>query len=205
MQIAVFGATGGTGREVVRQALEQGYTVRALVRDPSKLPIQDPHLTIVQGNVLNPDDVAAALTGCDAVVISLGNTPNNPANVVSDGTAQILRAMQAQGIRRVVVVTSLGVGDSKDQIPFFFRIIVATALRGVMADKEIQEQLVRASGLDWTIVRPGGLVDGPPTGKATTGLDKQIKAGQVTRGDVAAFVLAQLTDRTYLHAAPAIT
>jgi uncharacterized protein YbjT (DUF2867 family) len=205
MQIAVFGATGGTGREVVRQALEQGHTVRALVRDPAKLPVQHPHLTVLQGNVLTPADVIETLTGCDAVVVSLGNTPNNPATVVSDGTANILRAMQEQGIRRVIVVTSLGVGDSKRQVPFFFSLLAATALRGVMADKETQEQLVRASGLDWTIVRPGGLVDGPPTGKVTTGLDKRIKAGQVTRGDVAAFVLAQLTDTTYLHAAAAIT
>jgi putative NADH-flavin reductase len=205
MRIAVFGATGGTGREVVRQALEQGHQVAALVRDPAKLTLEHPRLTIIAGNVLDAVPVERTVTGADAVVVSLGNTPNNPDKVVSQGTRQIVTAMQSQGIQRILVVTSLGVGDSKDQIPFFFKILTKTALRGVMADKEIQEEIVMQSGLNWTIVRPGGLVDGPPTGAYTAGLDKSIKAGQVSRGNVAAFVLQQIEDHRYLRATPSIT
>lgn len=205
MHVAVFGATGGTGREIVRQALDLGYRVNALVRDPAKLTLTHPDLTLVTGNVLEPNDVARTLQGCDAVVISLGSAPNDPAQVVSQGTRHILDAMAAAAIRRVVVITSLGVGDSKRQVPFFFKILAMTALRGVMADKEVQEQIVRQSGLDWIIVRPGGLIDGPPTGDYTAGLDRSIKAGQVSRGNVAAFVLQQLSDDRYLHATPAIT
>lgn len=205
MHIALFGATGGTGREVLRQALEAGHTVTALVRNPNRLSLAHPGLTLVTGDVLTPADVAQTLTGTDAVIVSLGTTANNPDDVVSRGTRNIVDAMRDQGIRRVVVVTSLGVGDSRDQVPLFFRVLVKTALRGVMADKEEQERIVVSSGLDWTIVRPGGLVDGPPQGNYTAGLDKSITSGQVRRGDVAAFVLEQLTDDRYLHATPAIT
>lgn len=205
MRIAVFGATGGTGQEVVRQALEQSHTVVALARAPGKLTASRPNLTVVQGNVLVPDDVHQTLTGAEAVIICLGNTPNNPSNVVSAGTQIIVDAMRAQSIHRIIVVTSLGVGDSKRQVPFVFRLLSMTMLRGVMADKEEQERIVKASGLDWTIVRPGGLTDGPPSPTYTAGVERTIKAGQVSRGTVAAFVLEQLTNSRYLHATPAIT
>ncbi|MCA9972101.1 MAG: SDR family oxidoreductase, partial [Anaerolineales bacterium] len=122
-----------------------------------------------------------------------------------DGTRTILAAMQAQGVRRLIVVTSIGVGDSQDQVPLPFKMLMKTVLRKVMQAKEEQEKLVMASGLDWTIVRPGGLTDGPPTDRYTAGLDKSITAGQVSRADVAAFVLQQLADATYVQKTPAIT
>lgn len=206
MNIAVFGATGGTGRQVVEQALAAGHQVTALVRDPARLDIQSPHLSIVEGNVLDPAHVAATIEGADAVVVSLGNTANNPDYVVSQGTKVIVDAMQQAGTpRRIVVVSSLGVGDSIDQVPFAFKMLMKTVLKKAMDDKERQEALVQQSGLDWTIVRPGGLTDGPATGQAKAGLDAKITAGQVSRADVAAFVLQQLADDTYLHQAPAIS
>lgn len=205
MQLTIFGATGGTGRQVMEQALAAGHAVTALVRDKSKLALQTPNLTVMQGNALQPADVAKAIAGAEAVIVSLGNTSNNPDLSVSTGTQQIVQAMQTQGVQRLIVVSSLGVGDSKNQVPFLFKLIMWTFLRKAMRDKEAQEKIVRASGLDWTIVRPGGLSDGPRTGQYKFGTDPAIRAGQVARADVAEFVLKQLTDRTFVGKTPAIT
>jgi putative NADH-flavin reductase len=206
MRIAVFGATGGTGSQVVQQALAAGHQVTALARDPSRLAGADSNLTVVAGSVLDAAAVQQTLSSADAAVVSLGNTANNPDYIVSQGTGAILDAIgQLGGPRRIVVVSSIGVGDSKDQVPFAFKMLMKTVLRKAMEDKERQEALVKASGLDWIIVRPGGLTDGPATGNYKSGLDSKISAGQVSRADVAAFVLQQLTDDTYLRQAPAIT
>jgi putative NADH-flavin reductase len=203
MKIAVFGATGGTGRQIVEQALVQGHDVVALVRDPARLPIAHSGLAVVAGNVLDSPAVAQTVAGTDAVFVSLGNTANNPDMVVSQGTARVIAAMGDARVRRLIVITSLGVGDSRDQIPLFFKAIIATALRKAFQDKEAQEELVRASDLDWTIIRPGGLTDGPATGSYRAGLDRTI-GGQVARADVAAFALAQLTSDEYVRKTPAI-
>ena len=206
MKIAVFGATGGAGRQVVEQALAAGHQISALARNPAKLALTDDNLTIVAGNVLDAIEVEETLQGADAVVVSLGNTDSNPDDVVSQGTQIIISAMQRLGRpQRIVIVSSLGVGESKDQVPFAFKLLMKSVLKKPMQDKERQEALLKASGLDWTIVRPGGLTNGPATGRYRAGLDPKISAGQVSRADVAAFVLAQLTDLTYLHRAPAIT
>lgn len=206
MNIAVFGATGGTGKQVIAQALAAGHHVTALARDPARLNGQDERLTVVVGDVLDADKVEQTIASADGVIVSLGNTANNPDFIVSQGTQVIVAAMRRLGQpRRIIVVSSLGVGESKDQVPFAFKMLMNTVIRKPMQDKEKQEALVKASGLDWTIVRPGGLTDGPATGKAKSGLDPKIVAGQVSRADVAAFVLQQLADDAYLHKAPAIT
>ena len=206
MKIAAFGATGGTGKQVVQQALAAGNQVAALVRDPAKLAIDNVNLAVVTGNVLDAGKVEEALQGADAVVVSLGNTDPNPDYVVSQGTLVIVDAMKRLGQpKRIVVVSSMGVGESKDQVSFTFKMLMTTVLRKPMEDKERQEQVVKASGLDWTIVRPGGLTDSPATGNYKSGLDPNIGAGQVSRADVAAFVLKQLSDSTYVFKTPAIS
>lgn len=204
MKIALFGATGGTGAQVLQQALASGHVVHALVRNPAKVSQTHENLILFPGDVRQQEPVNACVAGCDAVVCSLG-TPQGEEPVEAEGTRVILQAMHDHGVRRLVVVTSIGVGDSKDQVPFFFKMLMKTALRKVMAVKEEQERLVRESSLDWIIVRPGGLTNGPATGNYNSGLDKSIVAGQVSRADVAEFVLRQLTDDTYLRQAPAIT
>ena len=206
MQIAVFGATGGTGQQVVQQALAAGHSVTALVRDPSRLAAQDERLTVVEGDVLDRAKVDETVSGADAVIVSLGNTSSNPDYIVSRGTEVIVDAMTAAGIpMRLIVVSSLGVGESRDQVPFAFKMLMNTVLKKAIDDKERQEALVKASGFDWIIVRPGGLTNGPATGSYKAGVDVKLTAGQVSRADVAAFVLLQLDDDTYLHQAPAIT
>jgi len=205
MKLTIFGSTGGTGTQVLQQALAAGHIVTILVRDPTKVTTQHPQLTVVAGNVLQQSDVEKALAQAEAVICTLGNTSNNPGDVVSAGTQQIVNAMQRRGIKRLIVVSSLGVGDSKNQVPFFFKVLAATILRKTMKDKEVQEALVCASDLDWTIVRPGGLTDGPRTGVYRFGVDASITAGRVARADVADFILRELERNDFVRMAPAIT
>jgi putative NADH-flavin reductase len=203
MRIALFGATGGTGREVLSQALAQGHQVQALVRDPSRAPAQD-GLRIIPGDVLDAAATQECIAGTDAVICVLGSKPKEPP-IEARGTAVIVEAMQAQAVRRFIAVTSMGVGDSRRQLNPLFRLIMDLSLKTIMQAKAEQEQLIRASGLDWTIVRPGGLTDGPGTGRYRHGLDKSIKGGRIRRADVAEFVLAQLDDRHYWQKTPAVT
>ncbi len=205
MKIAVFGATGGVGRAFVTQALAAGHALTALARDPARLDIEDARLSVVAGNVLDAASVAKTVEGCDAVLCTLGNTANNPDLVVSKGTAEIIRAMEAHAVRRLVVISSLGVGDSKDQVPFAFKMLMKTVLRKAMEDKEAQEALVQRSHLDWTIIRPGGLNNEPASGNYKAGLDRSIGAGMVSRADVAAFALQELVSPQYLRQTPSIT
>ncbi len=156
--------------------------------------------------MLDRAKVDETVAGADAVIVSLGNTSNNPDYIVSRGTEVIVDAMSAAGRpMRLIVVSSLGVGESRDQVPFAFKMLMNTVLKKAMEDKERQEALVKASGFDWIIVRPGGLTNGPETGSYKAGVDVKLTAGQVSRADVAAFVLLQLDDDTYLRQAPAIT
>ena len=205
MNLTLFGATGGTGREITQQGLAQGHRITALARDPSTLDIEHPNLQIIPGNVLDPNTVAGAVARSEAVIVSLGNTKNNPDDVVSQGTRHVVDAMQQHGVQRLIIVSSLGVGDSKDQVPLYFKLIAKTVLRKAMQDKERQEQIVRDSGLDWTIVRPGGLRDGGPTGDYRVATDGSLTAGMIQRGDVADFVLKQLDSTKYVGRAPAVT
>ncbi|TCT20683.1 NAD(P)-dependent oxidoreductase [Thiobaca trueperi] len=203
MHIALFGATGGTGQQVLTQALEQGHRITALVRDPVKLT-PHPDLRLVVGDVLDTAAVAECLTDTEAVVCVLGShgakTP-----IEARGTERILAAMHDQGVRRLVVVTSLGVGESRAQLAWVWRVIMDLTLKSILEAKAEQERLVKASGLDWVIVRPGGLTNGPRTGAYRYGTDPTLKAGRVSRADVADFVLRQLTGDSFLHQAPAVT
>jgi putative NADH-flavin reductase len=205
MKIAIFGSTGGTGKELVKQGLELGYEVTAFARTPEKLDeFKHENLKIVQGDVFNYEDVERAIIGQDAVLSALGNPTLKPNNTTSEGTRNIVKAMQKQNVRRFICETSLGVGDSREQAGFFFsKIIIPTLLKNAIADKEIQEQIIRDSDLDWTIVRPGGLKNSPKTSKYRAGLDKNI-SGNIARADVAEFMLKQINSNEFLRKTPAI-
>jgi putative NADH-flavin reductase len=205
MKLSVFGATGGTGREVVEQALAVGTDVTVLVRDSARLSDKAKGANILIGDVLDLHSVEAALNGVDAVVVSLGSRSDSPENTVSEGTKNIITAMQSLGIKRLVVVTSLGIGDSKNQVPFVFKMVMKTVMRKIMEDKELQEKFVRESGLDWVILRPGELRGGPQSGQYTFGTDRSIMAKAITRADLAEFALVQCVDDRFLQKAVAIT
>jgi len=201
MTIAVIGGTGKTGRLVVTAALAAGHQVRVLARDPDKIPPAF-GLEFIKGDVLDGGRVMATLTGCEAVVIALGAVKGGPTDVCSAGTFLVLQAAAKAGTKTVVAISSLGVGDSRLDVPFVFRLIATLFLKKVMADKETQEAMLRASGLSWVILRPTGLTDGPATGTAVTGTGKMMEGfaagkvpkGQVSRADVAAFALRAVTD-----------
>lgn len=203
MRIALFGATGGTGRQVLDQAIAQGHSVSALVRDPSKMPDRA-GLTLVVGDVLDRDATERCIDGADAVICVLGSHGSREP-VEALGTRMILDVMRDTGVRRLIAVTSLGVGDSRQQINWAFRLIMDLTLKPIMLAKEEQERLIKASGLDWTIIRPGGLTDGPRTGAYRFGRDRSIKGGRISRADVADFVLRQLQDSTFVHQTPAVS
>ena len=203
MQIALFGATGGTGQQVLEQALTAGHNIRALVRDPAKLAARD-GLTVIPGDVLDQAATDACIAGTDAVICVLGTKPGNEP-VEAAGTERILAAMAKHGVKRLIAVTSMGVGDSIDQINLAFRVIMNLTLKRIMQAKAEQERRIMASDTDWTIVRPGGLIDGPRTGAYRAGLDKAIKATRVSRADVADFVLKQLADDGYIRQTPAVS
>jgi putative NADH-flavin reductase len=206
MKIAIFGSTGGTGRELVRQALEQNHIVTAFARTPSKIgDLRHENLEIVEGNVINLDDVEKAVIGQEAILSALGSPSLKAGDTtLSNGTKNIIRTMEKHGVRRFICETSLGVGDSDGQPGFFFtKIVVPFLLKNVFADKEIQERDIKASRLDWIIVRPGRLTNGKKTEKYRHGLDKAI-AGSISRADVADFMLKQLARDEYLRKTPAI-
>jgi putative NADH-flavin reductase len=203
MHIALFGATGGTGRQVLEQALATGHTVKALARDPAKLEPRD-GLTVIAGDVLDQAATDACVEGTGAVICVLGTKPGTEP-IEAAGTERILAAMDKHGVKRLIAVSSMGIGDSIDQINLAFRVIMNLTLKRIMQAKEQQERLIVGSSTDWTIVRPGGLTDGPRTGSYQAGTDKSIKASRVSRADVADFVLRQLTDDRYVRHTPAVS
>lgn len=208
MQVLVVGATGGTGRQVVEQALQLGHFVTAFVRDPAKLLIQHPNLTVLTGDVLKPETVLPAVRRQDVVICSLGSRPGQKDQAVAEGTRNLVVAMHQAGVQKLFVVSSLGVGTSYEEASLPSKLIIKTLLSGVIAEKEKQEQTVRESGLDWVIVRPTSLTNGPVTGHYRIGEHlpfSRFDFPRISRADVAAFLLHQLEKDTYQQKAITLT
>jgi putative NADH-flavin reductase len=208
MKIVVFGATGGTGRAIVETALAQGHSVTAFVRNPDKLGLTHARLVAVKGDVMDAAAVARAVEGHDAVVCALGTPATTKTTVRSEGTRNIVQAMEATGVRRLIAISSMGIGDSKPMLPFLYEyIIVPLLLRQGFAEHELQEDCIRTSGTQWTIVRPGALTNGARVGKYQHGtrIDTTGLRSKVSRADVADFVMTQIGARSYVHATPWIS
>jgi len=206
MRIAVFGATGTVGRHVVEQALERGHEVTAFTRDPGRVARSHERLRVVRGDVADPAAVDRAVAGQDAVVVALG--AGRKGRVRADGTAAVIAAMDRAGTRRLVVQSTLGAGDSRANLNFLWkRIMFGLLLREAYADHQLQEEHVRRSDLDWTIVRPGAFTDGPRTGAYRRGFGPEDRSTRlkISRADVADFLLEQLTDEGNLHRTPAVS
>lgn len=207
-KLLVLGATGGAGRLIVQQALGRGHTVTALVRSPAKA--QDlTGVRLVVGDARDEAALREAVRGQDAVISALGTpiSPFSEVTLLSTATRALVRAMQHEGVARLVCITGVGAGDSRGHGGFAFdHLILPLLLRHVYADKDRQETIVRESGLDWVLVRPTVLNDQPGRGetRALTELGA-FHGGTIARADVARFVLDQLRADTWLGRAPLIT
>lgn len=208
MKLLVFGATGSIGCQVVEQALEQGHIVSAFARHPAKLDIRHPNLKLAKGDVLDSSMVEQAVQGQDAVVCVLGSGQKLTGTVRSEGTRQIIHAMEQAGVRRLVCQSTLGTGDSWGNLNFYWKTVMfGFILRQVFADHQRQEKAVKHSQLDWTIVRPAAFVEGLQTGQYRHGFpstDKTTKL-KISRADVADFIVKQLGSDVYLYQSPGVS
>jgi putative NADH-flavin reductase len=209
LKLTIFGSTGGTGRQVLEQALEQGHDVTAFVRSPEKLNQKHEKLRVVKGNVLDFASVERAIQGQDAVLCTIGLPAfMDKSNLRANGTKNIIRAMEKTGVKRFICQSSGGVGDSRDTLPFLMKyLIVPFMLRRVFADHEIQENYIKESQLDWIIARPTTLTDGEHTGSYQHGYtaDNKTVTSKISRADTADFMLEQLANNHYLHRTPSIS
>ncbi len=209
MRVAVFGATGRTGRHLVEGALRDGHEVVALVRDPGKLDVAGRgKLRVVEGDVLIPFRVEEAVAGTDAVLSALGHTKTSPKDVQTRGTRNIVAAMKKHGVRRLLSLTGAGVreaGDRPKPVDRVFSGLLKLLQGDVLADAELHAEVVRGSGLDWTIVRAPRLTGGAATGKYRVGLVGQNSGTKISRADVAGFMLRGVTDDSYIGRAPMVS
>jgi putative NADH-flavin reductase len=207
MKLAVFGATGRVGSELLPQALAAGHEVRALVRNPSKVEAQASGLMVLQGDVKAEAAVTETLTGCDAVLSTLGANGNDAADTRRTGTANIMAAMHRSGIRRLVIVGGFHLHVPGDPGNFGQRLIVPILRlsRNLVQDTTAMGALVLESDLDWTLVRIPRVVHGQPTHSSRTGNLKLGPWSKVTRGDAANFMLRCVNDNACVRQAPMVS
>jgi putative NADH-flavin reductase len=208
-RVLIVGATGGTGRQLVAQALERGHVVTALVRHPSALRVEHPRLHVMRGDVLDYPSVEAAMPAQEVVLCALGHKRFfQPTRILSEGTRNILRAMEAHGVRRLVCETTLGIGDSAWRMGLSYTLfVIPFILPFYFWDKTRQERLIAASRVAWVIVRPGALTDGAKRNRYTHGrrVGSVVRTVRISRADVADFMLNQMTNTTYVSAAPGVS
>ncbi|MCU1304329.1 MAG: hypothetical protein JWQ87_4613 [Candidatus Sulfotelmatobacter sp.] len=198
MRILIFGATGGTGRYLVSQGLEQGCQVTAFARDPSSLTTNHPNLTIVKGDLSDGNSIANALNGVDAVISVLGNDTRRalftPSNIISRSVPNIIGAMRHGRVERLLFVTSFAISS---KIFWPEKLLLRTLLKNLFTDLPVQEKLIKESGLNWTIVRPARLTNGPKTGECRSGDIYIHPFTSISRVDVAAFLLKEVDSSEY--------
>jgi len=208
MHVLIIGASKGIGLETTRQALEAGHHVRALARSATMMALADSKLEKVRGDALKNQDVEAALLGVDVVIQTLGvglGDMIRPVHLFSDATRVLIAAMKARSVKRLICVTGFGAGDSRASISWLQRLPFQIVFGRAYDDKSLQERLIKESGLDWTIVRPGVLTAGPRTGRYEVLVEaRQWRNGIISRADVAAFLVQQIEDGTYVHKAPVL-
>ena len=208
MEVLVFGASGATGREVVKRALDHGHSVRAFVRDPAKLQIKHARLATVVGDVTGYAPVERAVRDVDVVASTLGSGNSlSPDPALTDGVRNIVRAMEHAGVHRLVYLSMLGVGGSGRQLGLVDRyVVLPSLLRNVMRDHAEREAVIGRSTLDWVVVRPPRLTNGPYTGRYRCGADVREKTllASISRADVADFMVKQFAGDRYVHGTPAV-
>jgi putative NADH-flavin reductase len=203
-QVLVIGATGRTGLLMVQEALARGFAVTVLARRPEALGELQSRVSVVQGDVLDSAAVSRAVAGKDAVLCALGPGRGSPPTLCSEGTRNLVSAMQAQGVRRLVCITGALIGHPQKRLGWLYRRMRA-AQGSALGDRQQQEQLIQGSGLDWTLVRPPRLSEGRVRGLFRAGEDIFIRAlAHISRADLAHFMVQQLEDAHFLRRATAI-
>ena len=202
--ITVFGATGRTGKPFTELALQKDYDVRALVRSRSKLGIEDPHLTVIEGDLTDPAKVEEAVRGSDAVALLVGMSPGvrKPAHVRETSTRNVLAAMRSAGVKRLVRLSNYtGAPDNRDKGGRFMKVVLSLMNKAAVVDEATAAGLVRQSDTEWTIVRNAMITGGEPKGTYTAGAYGEGK-NSVTAADLAAFILVELESREYIGQTP---
>ena len=208
MNIVIFGGTGGTGLELLKQAIARGHEVTALVRDPARVVMTDTSLRILKGDVLDPNAVRAAVTGTQAALSALGVRLGQPPGTVrSEGTRNIVAALSDAGVGKFVSVSTVGVGDSIARLTFWARLLLPRLIGAErLEEADRQERIIRQSGLDWVILRPTRLVDDPAKGEYRIGSDLHTgMTSKLTRADLAASLLDQLESDRFVRQTPTVT
>ncbi len=209
MKLLIIGGTGKTGRELIRQGLEKGHRITALVRNPAALQIASPNLSVIQGDVLVADQLTRAVQGQDAVLSALGHKRFFlPSSRLSAGTRNILDAMEQHGVKRLICITSMGIRDNRFRLGLYYTLFVIPVIVGFyFMDKARQEKLIEDSRLDWTIVRPGQLTIGKKRENIKHGanLGHYIFTHMISRASVAGFMLGLLEDTRYRNRAVSVT
>ena len=202
MKVVIFGSSGKTGRELLKQALARDHQIRAFVRNPDTIAdLKTSNMGIIVGDVLDKQAVENAVSEQEAVISAIGAGAKR-STLREEGTRNIIEGMERKEVRRLVSLSSMGVGDSRSNLGFITKyLIVPLFLRHAFADHEKQESVIRLSSLDWTIVRPPHLNDGPCRGEYKYGIQTGQRdiQGKISRADVADFMLNQLTEDTYLR------
>jgi uncharacterized protein YbjT (DUF2867 family) len=208
MHITVIGASRGIGRATVARALAAGHSVRAVARSAGRLD-EAPGLDRVEADATVPADMVRAVAGTDAVILTLG-VPRDirvllPTTLFSDAARAVIPAMQAAGVRRLVAVTGFGAGDSAAALSSLERAQFTLLLGRAYADKAVEERLIRESGLDWTIARPGILTDNAASGRYEVLVRPETwRQGVISRADVADYLVRAVEEGLHLHETPAL-
>ena len=208
-KVLVIGASRGLGLETVTAALRAGHSVRALAGSAASIRIQDAGLENVSGDALDRDTIRNALQDIDVVIQTIGVHFSPQAifegtTLFSESTRVLVDSMKAAGVKRLIAVTGLGAGDSRGHGGLLYdAVLFPLILKRVYDDKDVQEQIIKSSGLDWTITRPGLLTNGPATGRyrALTA-SKDWRGGAIGRADVADFLVRQINDRALIGTTP---
>ena len=208
MRLLVLGATGATGHQIVMQGLQQGHELTVFVRNPAKLTLRGDRLRVVVGSIPeDADAISAAARGQDAVISALGvRNSLKSGNLISRAMRTIIPAMERQAVRRLILTSAFGVGDTRRDAPLLPRIMYRVLLTDIFADKADAEHYLRESSLDWTLVYPVLLTNGPRTGHYRVGERLSLRGlPMISRADVADFILKQLQDPTYVRKGVAIS
>ncbi|WP_316740687.1 NAD(P)-dependent oxidoreductase [Pedobacter antarcticus] len=211
-RILILGATGRTGKHAINFALAKGYQVVALVRNPAKISVQSDDLNIVTGLPTNIDDVRSAMNECDSVLSLLSPLTRgeaisfrkiNAPRILEKSITNVLQVMNEYGVKRILILSSVGVGDSWKYAPWYVKLLVKlTNFKVIFADHNAQERLIQASETNWTIARPVGLNEKETMGTLAVSYDHTPKPFQMSRKLLAKFFIDNLYDETYVNKMP---